>query len=469
MKHLHLLAFLLPFVLFLSSCGSDDEGNPEPPRGENSVVQIVASDSSLMAINAILSDSNFLSLRRQLESGEYTLLAPNDQAFTNFLVSLRPPNGLPLNLIDTDVLRSIISYHIIPNQTLQANELEGDITTIPGTTINFLRGDSTRLNSEVSAQATTTIVSEPEYGSNGAVYIINEVLLPPNLQPAKSSFGTVAGLLNVLGDVQFMNNIFDAANLTNALSASVRTYTVIAPLDGFAFAENIFAPSLTNFAERHIVNEDFLAGEVPRKVNTQADVPIYITPAGNGVVFLNGIPAQDINLLGSNGRILYLLGDNRGRIVLPPVQSLTSALGEAQELAGVSFSIFQAALAQTGLTLGEEQTILVPTDSAFIKAGLVASVDSAARIDLSVLSGILQAHILDRVVFTSDIIVSESIEATALSGATLTLAIIEEEGSQFLRVVDGNEESEDATILYGISDKLTNSGSVHIIDRLLLP
>ena len=475
MKHLHLLAFLLPFVLFLSSCGDDDEGSTEPPRGENSIAQIVDGTEGLTVIKSLLASPNFSTLRNQLASGEYTLLAPNDAAFQKLLATLNVSN---INLIDIGVLSDILDYHIIPNQTLQIGQLDSSEVTLSQQTLTFSERDSVQINASVAAQSQTTIVSpEPLYASNGVVHVINEVLLPPSLQAIASEFGTVAGLLEVLDGVRLMNQIVDAAQLNQLLTSSAQSFTVIAPVDGFLFDNNFDTSEngVRFFGLNQIINGTINVTSPPRKASTLAGIPVYLSyeqvqnQQGQSidVLYINGELALDFGITTGNGQVLF----NNSGIIDPPTD-VSGALGAIQEVTGQTFSIFQAALAQAELSLSGEKTIFAPTDSAFIRAGIVATVDSASRIDVGLLTSILNNHIVEGVSFSSDL-ASGSLSTLNETAITLNLS-----GSGST-ISDANEESADARFVFldeyvyfgNLADveELTEVGVVHAIDQLLLP
>lgn len=474
MKH-HLLILLVPFVLLYTACSSDDEGGGEPPRGEFSIAETAQDTEGLTVLNSILSSENFANLRNQLATDEYTLLAPNDAAFQNLLTTLGISN---LGLIDLGILSDILSYHIIPNKTLQIGQLDSSYITLSRQVISVSQQDSVNLNANVPAQPATTIVSpNPLFASNGVVHVIDEVLLPPSLQSEIDQFGTVAGLMDVLANVRVTNSIMEFGGLEDALADETRNITVIAPIDGFQLGESVdVSPEGARFfGLNQIIGELIDVASPPRRTTTLAGVPVFLSVAGDGIIFINGQPVTDVEAQASNGKVLLNglfaeQGFEPQSVEFPT--DVAGGLGAIAEATGRSFSIFQAALSQTELTLDGEKTIFAPTDSAFIRAGLVASIDSAARIDNALLAEVLNNHIVDGVSFSTDL---EPGALTTLSENEITITIAENQVS----ISDTNADSENARFVFfdeyvffgnpTAETGLTDVGVIHAIDELLLP
>lgn len=474
MKHLSLLTILLVSALLFSACGDDDEP-AGPPRGDQSITEIVQSTDGLNTLNSLLSSNEFSGLRQQLAGGEYSLLAPNDAAFQNLLTATGAPD---IGLIDVSVLSNILSYHIVPNQTLQIGQLDSSSVTLLQEEITFTEGDSVTINAEITVQPLTTIVSpEPIYASNGVVHVIDEVLLPPSIQATASDFGTVAGLMDILTDVGLMNNVAEAAGLGNLLADNSRTLTLIAPTGNFLINNNLVldetGQGLQFFAGNQIVSGIIDVASPPRRVTTLTGMPLYLSVAGQDAIYVNGQVVLDVGAQAGNGQVLYNLSN-----VLEFPTDVAGGLGSITEATGQTFSIFQTALSQTGLTLDGEKTLFVPTDSAFIRAGLVATIDSASRIDNTLLAEILTNHVVDGVSFLSDL--SDGTLTTVGEGQ-VTVAVSRNSENQItgITITDANAASPDARVTFvneyvyfgsleGVTE-LTNVGVIHTIDQLLLP
>ncbi len=468
MKQICLFALLIPFVLLFTACGDDDEGG-EAPRPTENILEIVQATEGLDSLAQLITLLG-PEFSNQITASEYTVFAPNNAAFANLLNSIGLRQMLDLR---NDILIDIITYHLIPNTSLQSIQLDSTLTAFSQGVITLTtEGDSVRIN-PATQPARTVIVSPDLLASNGVVHVTDGVLLSPGIaQNLAPLFGTLAGLTSTYtlrigqpgdGDLSTINSVFNQTGLLSNLGNDLSTYTVLAPLD--AAFDNFFFTSQQNVVD--VAGYHVLAGNVDlttvgRTVTTINEKTLYVTN-DNGSISLNGIPFADLGYTASNGKLLLSLG------VLKPAAPLAEIITYADNLSQNSFSIFKTALEESGLELGTNKTIFMPTDSAFQRAGLVTSIDSAARVDPAVLINILQTHIIDGITFSSDIVAAGSVTAAAANGASLSTLTVGEGQDARLILRDSNAETQDATVLIAISDLLSDNGVVHAIDQLLLP
>jgi uncharacterized surface protein with fasciclin (FAS1) repeats len=134
-------------------------------RPSSTVNAIVASLSGESRFAGLLSSTGVSSLITG--KGPYTVFVPTNAAF-----SLLPPGALNLSATG---LKRLVEYHIVSGKKINVNiQTSGTIQALSKDMLNFsvLTGDkSARINSSVALH---------EYvASNGVVYVISEVLLPP--------------------------------------------------------------------------------------------------------------------------------------------------------------------------------------------------------------------------------------------------------------------------------------------------
>jgi uncharacterized surface protein with fasciclin (FAS1) repeats len=104
-----------------------------------------------------------------LNSGQYTVFAPTDDAF----------NKLPSSTIDelktnADLLKSILTYHVVQGQ-LSPAKIPGTHKTLQGGTVTVTgQGNNLRINN-------AGLVCGGVPTANATVYMIDTVLMPPGM------------------------------------------------------------------------------------------------------------------------------------------------------------------------------------------------------------------------------------------------------------------------------------------------
>ncbi|WP_428342536.1 fasciclin domain-containing protein [Mycobacterium sp.] len=102
-----------------------------------------------------------------LNNGQYTVFAPTDAAF----------NKLPASTIDqlktnSDMLKSILTYHVIPGQ-LSPAQVDGSHNSVQGAAVNVTgSGNSLKANN-------SNVVCGGVPTANAQVYMIDTVMMPP--------------------------------------------------------------------------------------------------------------------------------------------------------------------------------------------------------------------------------------------------------------------------------------------------
>jgi uncharacterized surface protein with fasciclin (FAS1) repeats len=102
--------------------------------------------------------------------GPFTIFAPTNDAFAKI-----PSADLNAVLADTDLLTSILTYHVIGGEQLSADDLiaEGTATTVNGAELTFSEGTDGAL---MINDATSICMNVPT--ANATVHIIDTVLMP---------------------------------------------------------------------------------------------------------------------------------------------------------------------------------------------------------------------------------------------------------------------------------------------------
>ncbi len=443
----------------LTGCNKDKEEAP-PPRPTDDVVDILANTEGLDSLNDVV--ENLGDLKSLLQSGNYTVFAPNNEAFEKFVAST---GFLSIYDIDPSYVQDVILYHLIPNSLYNANQLDSTVSgLLTLDKLTFTQGDSILIN-EATQPNPTTIVSKDIQAANGVVHVINEVLLPPSLRQLRPYFGSVIGVTalylyrtqNSAYTLSPITQVLFTAGLSETLNGS-DNYTVLAPLDAASnFNPNTNPQVAAQIANRHLLQGKVNLAEAGRIVTTLSKDTVYVTNY-QGDVYLNGNYAVNTDVPASNGNVYALFA------TLQPPVALENAILEAELVSGNTFNIFKTALKETGLQLGKGKTIFVPSDSAFAAAGLVPSIDSmttTARIDPALLSNILQTHVINGLQFRVDIQAAGDQTVNALNQTALTFKVTPQSATI------SSPNTTDAGFVY--TDVLSQHGAVHFINKVLTP
>ncbi|MCG7583144.1 MULTISPECIES: fasciclin domain-containing protein [Mycolicibacterium] len=108
-----------------------------------------------------------VNLVETLDGGEFTVFAPTDDAFAKL-----DPATIETLKTDSDLLTSILTYHVVPGQAAP-DQVPGEHETVQGATLNVTgEGDDLMVND-------AGLVCGGVKTSNAVVYMIDTVLMPP--------------------------------------------------------------------------------------------------------------------------------------------------------------------------------------------------------------------------------------------------------------------------------------------------
>lgn len=126
-------------------------------------------------------------LAETLAGGEFTVLAPTDQAFTDTLTAL---GMTPEDALADENLANILQYHVIEGRLTIRDIVEaGSVTTLTGDTLTITvteQGEILINAAETTNDAGETVLAGISFGavdieaSNGYIHAINAVLIPPS-------------------------------------------------------------------------------------------------------------------------------------------------------------------------------------------------------------------------------------------------------------------------------------------------
>lgn len=115
------------------------------------------------------------------QDGSYTVFAPTDEAFEQL------PEGTLDQLLqpeNQDLLRQILTYHVVPQAVTSSEIQPGEVNTVEGTPVNIQVSDG-------SVMVNEAMVTEPDIqASNGVIHAIDQVILPPQIAAQLESGST---------------------------------------------------------------------------------------------------------------------------------------------------------------------------------------------------------------------------------------------------------------------------------------
>lgn len=246
MKLFSLTAMALGLV-FVTSCGGDDDGDPVPTM---TIAQIIASDeykqsASVSADKALDSLAKLIAVYPELSalvggSAEYTLFAPSNAGFK----ALMETPGFPADIrqINPDIVKKVLSYHLVAGTKLSADLTSGTALTAADDEQITINADGT-LNTGSTDKA-IKIQEGDLKATNGVVHITNKVLIPPTIGNTLTALlPTIAGPVALGAD---FTTLWQGIQLADAFAAGAEVPSIMSYLTG-TDAVTFFAPTNATF------------------------------------------------------------------------------------------------------------------------------------------------------------------------------------------------------------------------------
>jgi uncharacterized surface protein with fasciclin (FAS1) repeats len=170
-----------------SSDSSDSSASPTPaatsaapmesptdaaaPVADETIVGVASSNPDFSTLVAAVSAAG---LAETLSApGPYTVFAPTNEAFEDLPAGLLDALLLPEN---KEVLTQILTYHVVEGEVMSADVQPGKVPTVEGSdlTIKVQKDGDVKVN-DADVEAVDVVAS------NGVIHVIDEVLVPPNV------------------------------------------------------------------------------------------------------------------------------------------------------------------------------------------------------------------------------------------------------------------------------------------------
>ncbi len=484
------LIMVLSSLVLFSACDDDSDPAPTPQPGEpdETIAEIVTGNSNFSTLLTALQIYPDLVQALGDENGEFTVFAPDNDAFNSFIAEDGRFSGVNDVVADTAALRTILQYHVVPG-TLTSNDLsDGDsIATLEGPNIGIENnGGSITLNSRVNVKTGTGVFDIS--ATNGVIHGIDNVLLPPSLrQPDVDNIAEIAtetdalsslvqalvrtpGLLETAGDDAADITVFAPTN--EAFASLLNTLNTARGLEGDAAYESVDDIPLfvlERVLQYHILAGGKLAADLGTEETTLEGESLTID-ATSGVVINDGVNVDGTlnNIEASNG-VVHVID----QVLLPSIATLPlgTVLEPAVYNADGAFTTLIAALEEAELveTLADGEatyTVFAPTNDAF--ADFIAAndgiADAEALLASDALTNILLYHVLGQEV-PSSAVPGEGDAPAYLS----TLSPGPEETNVSLKAGPGFTLNGNVDINTNLVDITTDNGIVHVLNGVLTP
>lgn len=322
MKKINLFKkFILLFAITIAfnSCEDDDAPVLQGPLNIVETAQSVA-DLSIL-VDAVVQAGLVDALSA---SGDKTVLAPTNAAFTAFLAD---KGFSSLSQVPNDVLTQILLNHVIDGANIQSSALVGNtgyantLVDGPGTTKLSIYYDGT---SGVSFNGAASVIIPDVATTNGIVHVIDEVIDLPTI----ATFATTNSALSILVDALAYADTGEPTvpYIATVSDGEAGPLTVFAPTnDAFAsLLVELEVTALTDIATstinavllNHIVNANvqstqLTSGAVPTLGgDITADAPAFTLTDGNGRV--SNIVTSLVDIQATNG-VVHVID----KVILP--------------------------------------------------------------------------------------------------------------------------------------------------------
>ena len=130
------------------------------------IADTAARTPQLSTLNKLIADAGLAETLRQ--PGPYTVFAPSDEAFKAV-----PAKTMAELAGNKELLKSVLTYHVLPGQVASAEVKNGNAKTLQGANLSLAKaGAFVTVEDAMVTQADVR-------ASNGVVHVIDRVLMPP--------------------------------------------------------------------------------------------------------------------------------------------------------------------------------------------------------------------------------------------------------------------------------------------------
>ena len=271
------------------------------------VVDHAAANPSFSSLVTALgaADGNLVDVLRG--TGPFTVLAPDDNAFSTFL------NGTPLGNVDTAVLSQLLLNHVIIGSTVTSSDLTSAGAGYTNTGASGPGGSEMSLyyntSNGVVFNGMSTVAQADVVGTNGIIHAVDTVIDIPTVvtfATADPNFSTLVEALTTLTPATDFAGILSRTETGNADTLDP-SFTVFAPTnDAFAALAAIPAEGpLTQILLHHVIKEANITssmlnnpGDTTAGTIEGDNITITLPGTGNNIADItDGSGANDVGII----------------------------------------------------------------------------------------------------------------------------------------------------------------------------
>lgn len=135
-------------------------------QGPSPITDTAQRTPQLSTLTKLINDAGLADTLRG--EGPYTVFAPSDDAFKAV-----PPATLQALASDKELLKSVLTFHVLPGKVGSVDVKNGNAKTVQGANVSLSKsGSFITVEDAVVTQADVP-------ASNGVVHVIDRVLMPP--------------------------------------------------------------------------------------------------------------------------------------------------------------------------------------------------------------------------------------------------------------------------------------------------
>ena len=261
MKKLKIL-FAFTFLIFSYSCSVDDEEIDNSPQ---TILNLLESSPNYSYLTYALQKTDlYTTFDGSNANDEYTLFAPNNMAFSRFLMD----SGFSsIDDVPVDVLKKVLLNHVIVD-IIQYRDFE---TGYFKTAAQYINGNSMRnlsihieqVNMRVTLNGESMVTQGNVYATNGVIHAVSRVIPLPSIVTFAKADNNLTNLLLALTRADLTTDF--VSTLSTDLGTSPAPFTVFAPTDqafidllvelGASNLSQIDEPTLNTTLKYHVIGE----------------------------------------------------------------------------------------------------------------------------------------------------------------------------------------------------------------------